>query len=134
MPTVLCIDDSRDGLATRKRFLEIKGFSVLTATDGQTGLDLMAWNQIHAVVLDYRMPGLSGEDVARKIKSRWPSVPIIMLSGYPEVPESAKNFTDAFVVKGTPPDLLLSELDRLTGFRPVPNAITAVERSRKKIA
>jgi CheY-like chemotaxis protein len=132
MPTVLCIDDSLDGLTTRKRFLETKGFSVLTASDGQTGLDLMACNQIQAVVLDYRMPGLSGEDVARKIKSRWPSVPIIMLSGYPEVPESAKNFTDAFVVKGTPPDLLLSELDRLIGFRPVPNTITAAEPEKRR--
>lgn len=133
MPTVLCIDDSREGLATRKLFLELKGYSVITATDGQTGLDLIASNQIDAVVLDYKMPGLSGENVARKIKSRWPSVPIIMLSGS-EVPQSAKDLTDAFVVKSSPPDFLLSELDRLIGFRPVPKATIAAQRSRKKAA
>jgi CheY-like chemotaxis protein len=134
MPTVLCIDDSREGLATRKLILELKGCSVVTATDGQTGLDLIASNQIDAVILDYRMPGLSGEDVAREIKSRWPSLPIIMLSGYPEVPKSAKDLTDAFVVKGAPLDFLLSELDRLIGFRPAPKATIAAQRSRTKAA
>jgi two-component system, OmpR family, alkaline phosphatase synthesis response regulator PhoP len=134
MPTVLCIDDSREGLATRKLFLELKGYSVLTATDGQTGLDLIASVQIDAVILDYRMPGLSGESVAREIKSRWPRVPIVMLSGYPEVPKSAKDLSDAFVVKGTHPNVLLSELERLIGFQPVPNATITAERSRKKVA
>ena len=130
MPSVLCIDDSREGLAIRKEFLELKGYFVLTATDGLTGLDLLASNRIDAVILDYRMPRFSGKDVAREIKSRWPNVAIIMLSGYPEVPESAKDLSDAFVVKGANPNVLLSELDRLLGFRP----LTAVERLRKKIA
>jgi len=130
MPSVLCIDDSREGLAIRKEFLELKGYTVLTATDGLTGVDLLASNQIDVVILDYRMPRFSGEDVAREIKSRWPNVAIIMLSGYPEVPESAKDLSDAFVVKGANPNVLLSELDRLLGFRP----LTAVERLRKKIA
>lgn len=106
MPTVLCTDDSREGLATNKCFLETKGFS-------QTGLDVMACNQIHAVALDYRMSGLSGEDVARKIKPRWPSVPINTLSGYPVVPESAKNLADSFVVKVT---LKISCTQSLTGL------------------
>ena len=122
MRTVLCIDDSREGLVTRKLFLELKGYSVLTATDGQTGTDLVASNQIDAVILDYRMPGLSGENLAREIKSRRPGVPIIMLSGYSEVPKSAKNLLDAFVFKGTPPNVLLSETDRLIRFRLVKKA------------
>lgn len=133
MPTVLCIDDSREGLDTRKCLLELKGYSVLTATDGQSGLDLIANNQIHAVILDYRMPGLNGESAAREIKSRWPGLPIIMLSGDPQIPESAKNLSDAFVVKGSHPDVLLSELDLLIRFRPIRSATTAVE-PRKKAA
>jgi CheY-like chemotaxis protein len=131
MPTILCVDDQEIGLATRRLLLETKGYEVLTATDGQTGLDLLATHEVAAVVVDYSMPELNGEEVARRIKTKWPTIAVIMLSGYPEIPQSAMEVADAFCVKGGSPTALLSELERLTGVRPTPQVSSTVERSRE---
>ncbi len=65
MPTILCIDDIPQDLALRKLMLEDKGYTVLTACDGPSGIELARLNLIDAVILDYRMPGIAGHE--------WPS-------------------------------------------------------------
>ncbi len=68
--TVLCVDDEKIGLRVRKLMLESHGFKVLTATDGQQGIDLFGQHQVDIVVLDYYMPGLNGGDVAAELRRR----------------------------------------------------------------
>src|ERR1051326_2110767 len=79
-PTILCIDDQEQGLFVRKMVLQREGYSVLTATNGALGLQLMEEHEIDAVVLDYRMTGVDGEAVASAIKRRRPDIPIVMLN------------------------------------------------------
>ena len=67
-PRVLCIDDFKPGLETRRVFLEQFGFQVLTASSGMEGLRLMKENHVDAVVLDYRMPEMDGHEVALRIE------------------------------------------------------------------
>lgn len=100
-PTILCIDDQEQGLFVRKMVLQREGYSVLTATNGALGLQLMEQHDIDAVVLDYRMTGVDGEAVASAIKRRRPDIPIVMLSGYAsELPKRALKLVDAVVEKG----------------------------------
>jgi CheY-like chemotaxis protein len=101
-PTILCIDDQEQGLFVRKMVLQREGYSVLTATNGALGLQLMEQHEeIDAVVLDYRMTGVDGEAVASAIKRRRPDIPIVMLSGYAsELPKRALKLVDAVVEKG----------------------------------
>jgi CheY-like chemotaxis protein len=80
MPTLLCIDDIPQGLALRKLMLGEKGYDVLTACDGPTGIEMARQNPIDVVVLDYKMPGMTGDEVAEIIKRERPEVPIILLS------------------------------------------------------
>lgn len=92
--------------------LEAEGYRVLTSQSGQDGLSLLASTQIDAVVLDYRMPGMDGAEVARLIRERWPDRPIVMLSGYPDdVPESALGMVSAFLTKGGAPEQLFLVLE-----------------------
>jgi CheY-like chemotaxis protein len=100
--TILCIDDQEQGLFVRKMVLQREGYSVLTATNGALGLQLMEQHEeIDAVVLDYRMTGVDGEAVASAIKRRRPDIPIVMLSGYAsELPKRALKLVDAVVEKG----------------------------------
>jgi CheY-like chemotaxis protein len=101
-PTILCIDDQEQGLFVRKMVLQREGYSVLTATNGALGLQLIEQHEeIDAVVLDYRMTGVDGEAVASAIKRRRPDIPIVMLSGYAsELPKRALKLVDAVVEKG----------------------------------
>ncbi len=131
MPTILCVDDQLEALTIRKLLLETKGYTVSTASSGDNGLDALANGDFDAVILDYSMPDRDGEEIAREIKSRWPNLPVIMLSGYPEVPPSAMDVADAFIVKGSSPNDLLETLENLTGQKPAPRTSMTVERSRE---
>ncbi len=104
---ILCIDDEREGLVLRKFMLEAEGYRVWTATNGIEGLDILANSAIDAVVLDFRMPKMDGAEVARAIRTRWPDMPLVMLSGYPEdVPEQALKLVNGFLTKGGTPEQL----------------------------
>ena len=65
---ILCIDDDVAGLKARKELLEISDYEVLTAQSGEQGLGLFVSRQIDAVVVDYKMPGMNGDRVARQMR------------------------------------------------------------------
>lgn len=117
--TVLCIDDQEDGLAIRKIFLETFGYRVLTAASGAEGLRLADQNSIDAVLLDYRMPEMDGEEVAHLLRERYPGLPILMLTGYAaELPDTVKSLVGGVITKGSPPAELLERLRSVLGREP----------------
>ena len=96
--------------------LGAKGYTVLTAPDGPTGLAITRKHSISVVVVDFRMPGLDGNQVARVLMQEHPKLPVVMYSGFPdEIPESLKWFADVVLEKGDGPDTLLSAIDKLIG-------------------
>jgi response regulator RpfG family c-di-GMP phosphodiesterase len=123
IPTILCIDDFKAGLITRKAFLESFGFQVFIAECGSEGMEILKSKKVDAVILDYRMPLLNGEIVARQIRGFRPEIPILLLSGVSKLPHSLVEQIDRFVLKGNDPRILISELDSLT-------ATTTAQRKR----
>ncbi|MCM0604513.1 MAG: sigma-54-dependent Fis family transcriptional regulator [Xanthomonadaceae bacterium] len=79
---ILTIDDDVENLQANKIFLEACEYSVDVATNGHDGLKLIqnAFSDYAAVLLDYRMPGMSGAETALKIKEINPDLPILMYS------------------------------------------------------
>jgi len=114
--TLLCIDDEENGLIMRKWLFETEGFTVLTALDGRSGIEIFGTQPIDAVILDYDMPGMDGLVVAERLKKLRSRVPIIMLSGYP-VPAEANRYIDTLLTKGGSPALLLSATASLLHIR-----------------
>src|SRR5260370_26516255 len=114
---ILCIDDDGALLEARKELLEISDYEVLTAQSGEQGLALFVSHPIDAVVLDYKMPGMNGDQVARQMRRVKPDVPIFMLSGYSELPLNELGCVDAFLSKGELWSTLVSTLDRLLNLR-----------------
>jgi len=65
------------------RTLTESGFRVIQAADGSTALDLIDRHGPPELVLtDLTMPGLSGGELARRLKERWPALPVLFMSGY----------------------------------------------------
>lgn len=121
LPAVLCIDDNVLGLAIRKAILESRDFRVFTAENGPAGLEIVKREAIDLVVLDYHMPGMDGGKVAKELRRSQPKIPILLFSGFPgQVPESLMATVDGFVSKGSPPDALLKEVERLTAPKVTP--------------
>ncbi len=81
-PNVVLIDDEEAFVTTLQERLEMRGFSPRVALNGQDGLDLIAQDPPDVVILDLRMPGMSGLEVLRRIRKSWPGLPVIMLSGH----------------------------------------------------
>lgn len=110
---ILCIDDEPLGLQVRKMLLQFEGFEVLTAPSGPEGLLVFADNPIEAVVLDYAMPGMTGDQVAAEMKRLKPAVKILLLSAYVDLPEEALKCVDKRAVKGVAPRAFLEDLQQL---------------------
>ena len=80
--TLLVIDDeknSREGLGAN---FEMEGYNVKLAENGQQGLEFISKGDIDLVITDLRMPGISGEEVLRKVTTETPGIPVIVLTGH----------------------------------------------------
>ena len=108
--TILCIDDHWNGLIGRKQLLEQNGYKVLEASGGDEGLKLFRSRNVDAVVLDYQMPGTSGDVIAAKMKSINSQVPIMLLSAFGPLPKNKLRAVDSFLSKSQPANILLSTL------------------------
>jgi CheY-like chemotaxis protein len=110
---VLCIDDEEVILCLLQSTLMANGYAVLTTTDGPSALKLMSGRRVDAIILDYSMPGMNGDEVAVEMKRMRPDVPIILFSGSCDIPSRALGRVDAFVQKGTGLSRLLAVLEQL---------------------
>ena len=82
-PLILVIDDDARLTSLLSRFLEKRGFGVLTADNGVSGLKKISFNQPDLVILDVMMPGDNGLEVLKKIRKD-SNVPVIMLTAMGE--------------------------------------------------
>jgi CheY-like chemotaxis protein len=110
---VLCVDDDDVILDVIQLTLEKTGFSVLTASNWHLALEILRENHIDLVMLDYEMPEMKGHEVAIRIRSFNPEIPILLHSGSPDIPEMAKKVTDAHIRKGVEPYILIATISRL---------------------
>ena len=84
MPKLLLVDDDREMTAMLREYLALEGFTVDVASSGTDGLDKARAGDIALVVLDVMLPGLSGFEVLRAIRSE-SDLPVLMLTGRGEV-------------------------------------------------
>ena len=87
---ILAVDDDSLILSNMVAMLEDLGHSVVEASSGAKALDIIAANpEIDLVVSDQAMPGMSGIQLADAIRDRWPKLPVIIATGYAELPAGA---------------------------------------------
>jgi CheY-like chemotaxis protein len=110
---ILCVDDESVGLRVRRILLERAGYTVLTAQDGLSGIEIFASEPVDAVVLDYSMPGMHGGEVANRMRQVKPQVPILLLSAYVGLPDEVSSLVDVYMTKGEGAPALLDKLDNL---------------------
>jgi len=119
--TVLLVDDEKTVRKVGQAMLEKVGYEVLIARDGREGLSILEAGDgaISAVLLDLAMPGLDGAEVLRRIRRRWPGLPVLLVSGFSEEAARARYAFEApsgFLQKPFRRDILLRVLqDALSG-------------------
>ncbi len=79
---ILVVDDEQRFVDEIEEFLKAKGFQVFSANHPNHALEIVDKEKLDIVVLDIRLPGMSGLDLLVEIKSRKPEIEVIMISGH----------------------------------------------------
>ncbi len=114
-PTVLVVDDEKDLVELISYNLQRNGYDVLTAATGDAALAVAARDRPSLVLLDLMLPGLSGTEVARRLRAdpRTAGIPIIMLTAKSEETDVVVGLTlgaDDYVTKPFSMKILLARL------------------------
>jgi DNA-binding response OmpR family regulator len=115
MDTVLIVEDSRAMQRTLQRLFESDSLQVQIAPDGPSGLEFFRRQLPCVVVLDLKLPGISGKELCREFKAIAASVPIVVLSANSEVEDKVLLLelgADDYVTKPFSPKELLARVRR----------------------
>ena len=83
--TLLFVDDEEGVVNALKRIFLAENYRILTARSGPEALTILEAEDVQLVVTDHRMPVMSGAQLLKEIKNRWPSIIRIMLTGFADV-------------------------------------------------
>lgn len=102
MKTVLTIDDEAMIRDMTALMLERAGYQALGAASADEGLTMMATNKVDLVLVDVVLPGKNGLELALDLNQKWPTTPIILMSGrVSTAADSIKNFNGRFGIKSS---------------------------------
>lgn len=113
MSTILVIEDDRRIQKSLSRLFQSEDYRVEIAGDGVAGLDLFRNSAPAAVVLDLKLPGMSGKEICRQIKQAAPSLPVVILSAVADVADKVLLLelgADDYVTKPFSPRELLARV------------------------
>ena len=115
--TVLLVDDDALISMATSDTLKDLGHRVIEAPSGRKALEILrAGTAVDVVVTDQAMPGMTGSQLAAEIRASWPDLPVILATGYAELPGDAD-------------DLGLPRLDKPFGQEDLAAAIAGVLRA-----
>ena len=115
---ILLIEDEQDIITTLVFRLEAEGYEVITAMDGEDGLDKAKKEKPDLILLDLMLPKMNGYRVCVLLKgdSRFRNIPIIIFTARAEEADKKKSEevgADAYITKPFEPPLLLAKIKEL---------------------
>jgi two-component system response regulator (stage 0 sporulation protein F) len=84
MKKILVADDEMSIRLLYSEELKDEGYEVFTADNGQEALEIVEKVALDLIILDIKMPGMSGIEVLRQIKQKYPHLPVLLSSAYSE--------------------------------------------------
>lgn len=82
MSTILVVDDEPIVLKLCQRILQMGGYEVLVASNGQDALGVLPKSEIALALIDVMMPGMNGIELAKRIQSDYPSTKVVLMTGF----------------------------------------------------
>src|ERR671930_547186 len=120
MAHILVVDDERNTCDALEMILRRDGHSVLTAPSGNEALALLEEHEVDLILSDMKMPQMDGLDLFRHIKSRYPGLVVVMMSGHHDVTaavEAMKEGAFDYLVKPFNRDDVLRTLQKALTLR-----------------
>ncbi len=115
---VLIVNDDLDIIEIIKIILEMEGYSVITAYDGISALDISYGEKPDLILLDIMMPGMDGWDVLKRLKAcrKTLHIPVAMVTARIDPEEKVKAFKEGaeeFMTKPIQPDEFINRINKL---------------------
>ncbi len=110
---ILVVEDDPAVQKALKRLFETEGFTVEVRSDGRSALESVQSSAPSAIVLDLRLPKLSGRDLCKEVKAQTPTLPIVVLSAASDVSDKVLLLelgADDYVTKPFSPRELLARV------------------------
>lgn len=118
---VLLIDDEEEFILTLARRLEFRGYRCKTAGDGESGIRFMETETFDIALIDLVMPGLSGLETLRQIKTMHQDLPVILLTGNSPVKDGMAGMRMGafdYLIKPVDINALIDKIQSALVFRP----------------
>ena len=115
MQRILVIDDDRDMCMLLKRFLSRHDFEVNEALSGKKAMEILNTWEPHLVLTDFRLEDMDGKVILEKIKNMYPSVPVIIITGYSDIKTAVdviKSGAYDYITKPLIPDEILMTIKK----------------------
>jgi CheY-like chemotaxis protein len=116
---ILLVDDNDIQSATRQAILEGAGREVCMAQQGQQALELLSESgtasPLGLVITDHLMPVMSGPEFVTELRQRGYTLPVIVLSGFPDAESAYQGLNVVFRLKPFDPDSLIRLVQDLLG-------------------
>ena len=112
---VLIVDDDRVLRTLIQRILENQNFRITTASSAEEALTVLSDRSFDLVLTDLQMPGMSGLELLAHIKSRWPDLPVVMITAHnvaENVIQALRSGVSDFIPKPFKNDELLAIVER----------------------
>lgn len=140
-PKLLVVDDEEVVCQACRRIFSRQGFEVETSVDAREGLSWAAQKNYKIVLLDIKMPNMDGIQFLEKLREKNPDVPVLIITGYPSIPNAAaamrlgasdyvtKPFTSEEITRAVQRVLAAAPQSEEAGApaEPAPSAVAAAE-------
>lgn len=106
--TVLLVEDEKKTAEMLKQGLEAEGITVIWVSDGKAAVESMSKGKVDLIILDLKLPGISGDEVLEAIRKIDPYVEVIVYTNYQDPPVMKKLINlgvDGYISKGAAADL-----------------------------
>lgn len=84
-PSVLLVDDSRDMLELLRRYMNGMGLTPFTCNNVVDAIEVLEQGPVDLVITDLNMPEVSGTQLVRYIAQHFPKIPVLVITGFPDV-------------------------------------------------
>ena len=131
-PTIFIADDDQNALRILEHLMVGQGYDVITASDGQTARKEIFRCHPDLIILDNYMPGFSGNEICKEIKSKAETrlIPVITLTGFSETPdkiEAIEAGADDFINKPFKPIELITRIKSLLRVKDLNDQLDTAE-------
>jgi two-component system NtrC family response regulator len=130
LKTVLIIDDEEKLRSLLSRIINLEGYTIMEAGDCATGLKKLDKNNVDVVLCDVKLPDGSGVDLVKQIKDRYPTIEIILLTAYGNIPDGVqaiKNGAFDYITKGDDNNKIIPLIHRAIEKSELANRIKRLE-------